>query len=66
LHHGVTLHSYRYAWAERAKTVCYPERFGRGVGAQLKGGASGLRERRDEIAVLEDYDNARGEVEAAV
>ena len=25
--HGVTLHSYRYAWAERAKTVGYPERF---------------------------------------
>jgi integrase len=24
---GVTLHSYRYAWAERAKTVGYPERF---------------------------------------
>jgi hypothetical protein len=23
---GVTLHSYRYAWAERAKTVGYPER----------------------------------------
>ncbi len=24
---GVTLHSYRYAWAERAKEVGYPERF---------------------------------------
>jgi integrase len=24
---GVTLHSYRYAWAERGKTVGYPERF---------------------------------------
>lgn len=24
---GVTLRSYRYAWAERAKTVGYPERF---------------------------------------
>jgi integrase len=24
---GVTLHSYRYAWAERAKQVGYPERF---------------------------------------
>src|ERR1019366_8915001 len=24
---GVTLHSCRYAWAERAKTVGYPERF---------------------------------------
>ncbi|MFA7344923.1 MAG: hypothetical protein WC003_11515 [Terrimicrobiaceae bacterium] len=25
--HGVSLHSYRYAWAERAKVVGYPERF---------------------------------------
>jgi integrase len=25
--HGVTLHSYRYAWAERAKQCGYPERF---------------------------------------
>jgi integrase len=24
---GVTLYSYRYAWAERAKVVGYPERF---------------------------------------
>ena len=24
---GVSLHSYRYAWAERAKTSGYPERF---------------------------------------
>jgi integrase len=24
---GITLHSYRYAWAERAKTGGYPERF---------------------------------------
>ena len=24
---GATLHSYRYAWAERAKTAGYPERF---------------------------------------
>lgn len=24
---GVTLHSYRYAWAERARTCGYPERF---------------------------------------
>jgi integrase len=24
---GVSLHSYRYAWAERAKVAGYPERF---------------------------------------
>jgi integrase len=25
--HGITLHSYRYSWAERAKAAGYPERF---------------------------------------
>jgi integrase len=25
--HGITLHSYRYAWAERAKQLGYPERY---------------------------------------
>ena len=25
--HGVTLHNYRYAWAERAKVAGYPGRF---------------------------------------
>ena len=25
--HGITLHSYRYAWAERAKSAGMPERF---------------------------------------
>ncbi len=24
---GISLHSYRYAWAERAKVCAYPERF---------------------------------------
>src|SRR6267378_1898748 len=24
---GISLHSYRYAWAERARTAGYPERF---------------------------------------
>jgi len=28
---GVTLHSYRYAWAERAKRAGYPERFAQEV-----------------------------------
>ena len=49
---GVTLHSYRYAWAERAKTAGYPERYaqvnlslamkpsdGAGIFAQSSGGS---------------------------
>ena len=34
---GVTLHSYRYAWAERAKTCGFPERFAQeALGQPLK------------------------------
>jgi integrase len=51
---GVTLHSYRYAWAERAKTQRIPGtvRAG-GFGAQQQGRASRLRETRpDENSVV--------------
>jgi integrase len=38
---GITLHSYRYAWAERAKTCGYPERFAQEArGRTLTGKAS--------------------------
>ena len=40
---GITLHSYRYAWAQRAKSVGYPERF-----AQEALGHSNGRHRRHE------------------
>jgi len=43
---GVTLHSYRYVWAERAKTAGYPERFAGSSRAQLESRASRLRETR--------------------
>ncbi len=50
---GVTLHSYRYAWAERAKTAGMPERFAmESFGAQQQGRASRLRQTRlDENSV---------------
>ena len=51
---GVTLHSYRYAWAERAKD-CRLSRTVRagGFGPQQQGGASCLRETRpDETPVI--------------
>ena len=59
---GVTLHSYRYAWAERAKTVGYPERF-----AQLALGHNSkavhrayARKAQVTLPPLEDYErNAR-------
>jgi integrase len=44
---GVSLHSYRYAWAQRAKTIGYPERFAQeAFGPQQQGRASRLRQAR--------------------
>ena len=65
---GVTLHSYRYAWAERAKTVGYPERF-----AQAALGHNSKAVRRAyakraliKIPSLEDYEQqAAAKIESA-
>jgi integrase len=58
---GVSLHSYRYAWAERAKKAGYPERF-----AQEALGHNSLavhrayaRKARFELPPLEEYENAQ-------
>ena len=50
---GVSLHSYRYAWAERAKTVRLSRAVrARGARAQQQGSASRLRAQgQDEAAV---------------
>jgi len=55
---GVTLHSYRYAWAERAKVAGYPERF-----AQLALGHNSkaihrayARKSKVTVPALEDYE----------
>ena len=57
--HGVTLHSYRYAWAERAKQCGYPERF-----AQEALGHNSIavhrayaRKARVKLPSLESYEN---------
>ena len=65
---GLTLHSYRNAWAERAKTVGYPERF-----AQKALGHNSKAVQRDyakralmKIPSLEDYEQrANVKVESA-
>jgi integrase len=55
---GVTLHSYRYAWAERVKTVGYSERFAQ----EALGHNSKAVQRADakralmKIPSLEDYE----------
>jgi integrase len=60
---GVTLHSYRYAWAQRAKTCGYPERFAqtalghnsRAVHEAYAGGALPV------CPALDDYERAMSE-----
>lgn len=66
---GVTLHSYRYAWAERAKTVGYPERFAQEVlGHNSKAVHRAYAKRAlMKIPSLEDYEQqAAAKVEPAV
>jgi integrase len=65
---GVTLHSYRYAWAERAKTVGYPERFAQeALGHNSKAVHRAYAKRAlMKIPSLEDYEEraAKSEVPA--
>jgi integrase len=65
---GVTLHSYRYAWAERAKTVGYPERFAQeALGHNSKAVHRAYAKRAlMKIPSLEDYEHqAAAKVESA-
>ena len=60
---GLTLHSYRYAWAERARTAGYPERFAQeALGHKSKAvHAAYARKARVELPALEDYERKRAE-----
>lgn len=55
---GITLHSYRYAWAERAKTCGYPERFAQeALGHQSKAVHRAYsRKAQVTLPALEDYE----------
>lgn len=58
---GVTLHSYRYAWAERAKAAGYPERYamqalGHNSAAVHRSYAKGVQMT---IPALEEYEHAQ-------
>ena len=61
---GVSLHSYRYAWAERARTAGYPEQFAMlALGHNSKAMARAYAKRaRVEIPALEDFEKAREKV----
>ena len=58
---NVTLHSYRYAWAERAKTAGYPERFAQeALGHNSKAVHRAYAKRAlVKIPSLEDYEKAK-------
>lgn len=60
---GVTLHSYRYAWAERAQKAGYPERYAMlALGHNSKAVARAYAKRaRVEIPPLEDYERSATE-----
>jgi integrase len=57
---GVTLHSYRYAWAERAKQCGYPERFAQeALGHNSKAvHRSYARKAQVKLPSLEEYEKA--------
>jgi integrase len=59
---GITLHSYRYAWAERAKMCGYPERFAQeALGHSSKAVHRAYSKRaRVTLPPLEDYENYHG------
>jgi integrase len=54
---GISLHSYRYAWAERAKTVGMPERFAQQALGQSSKAFVRAYSRKARVVVpsLEDY-----------
>ena len=58
---GVSLHCYRYAWPERARTVGYPERYAqRSLGQNSKiVHRAYARKAQGELPSLEDYEAAK-------
>jgi integrase len=65
---GVTLHSYRYGWAERAKVVGMPERFAQAALGHNSSAIHRAYARKAQIIVpsLEDYEQKAATVPPAV
>jgi integrase len=59
---GVSLHSYRYAWAERAKAAGYPERFAQEALGHKSQAVHRAYARNAQVKIppLEDYERAGG------
>ena len=60
---GVSLHSYRYAWAERARVAGYPERFAQEALGHNSKAVHRAYARNAQVTVpsLEDYEHQRAE-----
>jgi integrase len=60
---GISLHSYRYAWAERAKVAGYPERFAQEALGHNSKAVHRAYARRAQATIpsLEEYQNQRAE-----
>jgi integrase len=65
---GVTLHSYRYAWAERAKVAGYPERFAMQAMGHASKAVHRAYAKSAEVVLppLEDYEAPKGNAPAPV
>ena len=61
--HGVTLHSYRYSWAERAKKAGYPERYAQmALGHNSKAWTRAYSKKAQVLLPpLEEYERTRSE-----
>ena len=55
---GITLHSYRYAWAERARICGYPERFAQEALGHNSKAVHRAYARKAQVVIptLEDYE----------
>ena len=65
---GVTLHCYRYAWAERAKTCGYPERFAQEALGHKSQAVHRAYARKAKVVIptLEDYERKLAASESVV
>jgi len=65
---GITLHSYRYAWAERARTCGYPERFAQEALGHNSKAVHRAYARKAQVVIptLEDYERKMAAASADV
>ena len=61
---GISLHSYRYAWAERARTAGMPERFAQEALGHNSAAVHGAYARKARVVIptLEDYEKQQAKV----